>query len=405
MTDARKNLIAPLGILLLMLLTNLYLSWDAGLDYLFATDAKNSYAVISEYAPGIPPIPLALHHAQRFPVPFALGALAKISHIPYQTLYQALTYLLIASITWIFWRILRLLKIDPAQDWLYFSLLFFNPYAFRYYLIAPGMVTDISYVFAVLLGCYAVLKKSFFPLCVAIWLGIICRQTILLQLPIFALWYVLAGDPSRTKQVRVLRAGVLFASTLVLFFVIKKLAHAFGTVDKSAEHLLPFIYQVFGLDTVGLKGLGELFVRVFLPLLPVLSFISVLLFVRRSLPRELHFYALFCLGLVALVQPILAGLGLTGSNGGRLGSLGLIPVILALASLMKDAHFRISYLLAGALFAGSFHHLFTWIHLPSAEIFLYVQLGVTVIAAILFSRLVSTSTVSRTSGTSSGRGK
>ena len=125
--------------------TNRWLPWKEAHDLVQASDVSTSYEPIALASPSFPQEKLFTHQAQRFVLPYLIGGGAKLLHVPMETAYRLASLLLVAAILT---QVFLALGNGPGAL-LGFSLFVLNPYALRYYLVAPGMAPDLFFIFAV----------------------------------------------------------------------------------------------------------------------------------------------------------------------------------------------------------------------------------------------------------------
>ena len=131
------------------------------------------------------------------------------------------------------------------------------------------------------------------------------------------------------------------------------------------------------------KIITELVLRSFMPDVFALAFMAGI-FLKLSLARQRHaveFFSCLLMMLLISLQPILAGPAVTGypkGSGTRLGAMGLVAMMTALALVMKrydmerifkaNRVFWITAILI--LVVNSFHHLYSWVLPLSMERFI-----------------------------------
>lgn len=348
----RRELLAAGAILALLAATNRWLGWDDGIHLLSLSDVRETYQVIAESFPGWPGELVPFHKAQRFLIPYLLGGIAKVG-IGVPVVFSLFTLLCGVGGVALLLRAMRAAAVPERTRWAALVLFCFQPYVFRYYILAPGMGLDLAFVAGMGLIILALLQtNAALLLAGALWAGM-SRQTALLLVP--GVFYFLWRDAGWKEKSRFL-VGAAFAAIVGLVYIVSsKLAVAFALPNTNLA-VLTGIFDPS--QTENPRALAEHAVRCFLPLAGAGL---ALLFARPSW-RDTRVVSFVLMGLAVLSQPVLAGPGITGQNGGRLASMALLPFVVAWAVAEKK-HLSLKRLglIAGFAFWGSFHHIYTWI--------------------------------------------
>jgi len=355
MASSARTKYWALAILALALLTNRWMGWQEGIQYLTAVDVEDGYLPVAAAAPGLPSELIPFHKAQRFFVPYVVGSIAKGSGAPIPSVFFAGTALATGALLAIFWWLLGALQLPPRRRLLAFALFVFQPYALRYYGIVPGMFSDLTFE----LGTGILLAGLFFRKSSLPWIGLalaaLSRQTALLLLPGVVLW-IWFGWKEKPARSRALWATGLSLWTLFFYEATGLLAARIGSANVNAEHLTALFTWILSPD-FSFPKMAEHTLRCTLPLLP-----AAILLLRepwKQWPRESLF--LLLMALVVAAQPFLAGPTVTGQNAARLITLGLLPLVVAWAIAAREKEWPLipACAMALLLFAGSFHHLYT----------------------------------------------
>lgn len=375
-----------------VLFTNRWANWDEAQKTLFADDV-NSYLAIAQAAPALPvsASPLSYHHAQRFFFPWLVGGAAKIFNSNLKIFWRVVAYGLLAGALCFLFFSLRALGLGGDTAGVFLSLLIFSPYGLRYYLLVPGLLPDIAFIFALSGALWALCRHKM------IWFFVFCgvtalaRQTIWAALPGFC---ILVGGRGSQKSI-----SFSFLQVGVLIFIVGLIQWTMGTVGKyfsfpstNAEHIL----GIFGWirDQFSARAFLEHALRCGLPLMLAGFIFFGSLYQNRFRVKHVGFF-LIAVGIAS--QPFLAGPEISGKNASRLAALALIPAILATASELKLKNLKIfqkrplpSLMVLWVLLAlGSFHPLYCYFGssgaLPSftLQVFVLLQIASAILATVV----------------------
>ncbi len=378
----------------ILLLSNRWLSWQAGITTLSANDVL-AYSYIADAAPALPTVPINFHHAQRFLTPYGVGLLASWTGLPIPIGFRLATYSCLAAIALILHHVLRQCRLPRWMYGVCMGLLILNPYLFRYYLLVPGMLPDVVFI----LGT-AVLMAGLVSTQVSIVLGgmaiaAIGRQTALFLLPGLWLWVWLA--PNWQQKPRLLRlgtAGTSFLLATLVYLTTAQLVQSFASPSANAAHVYGLLVWLTSPE-FGWGKLADHCLRLAVPLLGTMALLLHSL--RQPHNTTIAERACFLMTAGVVAQPFLAGPDITGQNATRLATLGLLPLVTALA-LALQRHRPWNHLstlapaspshllLCGGIVIGSLHHLYTTPALPNAASFAALQLTI----ACVFSLVAAT---------------
>ena len=392
------RLLAALAALVVLLAaTNEWTSWDEGIRLLEASDVR-SYEAIAAAAPGLPDDDLPAQHARRFVPHWALGSAAEATGIGVHALYRVAWGLLVIAIVAALHLTLARLRVGREAYWLAMGLLVANAYAFRYYAVAPGVLADLVLVAGLAWALYGLAARRFAVVAVALVVGAIGRETLIPLLPLIVAWLAL-GPGWRELQARrrALLGGAAAACVLVPYVLLRLVSDPFSfpaTLGLSDFGGTPQTPPSAGdLVVLGSPGspseLAEHALRVLAPHVVPLALLAAVLWLARVPPRRLP--PLFWLGLAAWALVVAQPLGLSpeyaADNETRLSAIGLVPLLVALASVAPAVRLRAwQAAAAGALLAAaSLHHLYATIGPGSAGQFVALEAAV---AAVLAAGLV-----------------
>ncbi len=381
------------GFVLVLMLTNRWMGWQEGIDYMYGQDVP-TYVHMAQAVPGLYVQPIPLHLAQRFFPSYVAGELAKTCHLSIPSAFCLLTGLSLFLLLFFFHLILETIGLGISSYTLIMAFFIFNPYIFRFYMLVPGDLNATVFICATAAMMLGLFKRNRVLILIAGLAGILSRQSLLLLLP-GVLWWVLAAPSWKAIS---LQRRLIFAGTLIFIIsaVFRWTEFMAGLMTSSplliAAHLsglFPWIAQ-HGFQW---KIITELVLRSFMPDVFALAFMAGI-FLKLSLSphtgdyrwssRQHHaveFFSCLLMMLLISLQPILAGPAVTGypkGSGTRLGAMGLVAMMTALALVMKrydmerifkaNRVFWITAILI--LVVNSFHHLYSWVLPFSMERFI-----------------------------------
>jgi hypothetical protein len=349
-----------MALVFLLLATNRWMDWDSGISHLFLSDVRDGYQPIAEAAPSFPDNRIPAHIAQRFFLPFVLGALAKAFGLSVSILFiwaEAVFHLLILGGAW--W-VLGAVSVPPNRKLVAIALFALQPYSLRYYWIGPGMAGDSLFVLASLLVMVGLFQRKIHLFFLAVLLAALARQTAVMLIPgifFFLLW----GGPWRgdSKGRKVAYAGLACFMVLFIYSTTLRVVERFS-LPSPGSSLMYGIFSWLASENFNLTILGEHLLRCLLPLAPAFFLLaaSVRLRLRSWNPASL---SAFLMSSAIAAQPFLAGPAYTGKNAARLVTLGLLPLVFSWAlAETRELSSRFTALIVCALVLGSFHHSYTY---------------------------------------------
>jgi hypothetical protein len=384
-----------LVIVAFLVATNHWYGWDEGIQVTHALDTE-TYASIAAAAPGLPNHDIGSAFTERFASPWILGSVGALlgggSHTPFRVM-GALSMILTLGLLV---DICRRLRLGVPETLLCVGLLALNPYVFRGDALAPGPVDD-AFVLGIAIVMWGLVAVRFAGVLAGAVVAILGRQTALLAIPAAAVWiYAGTGWRSRPSRERLLRAALPVALVLVLYGAIKlavaSFTYAFAP-SLPSDTILPVIGHPGSLSKLGTHAS-----RVALPLaLWAASVAAVFVGLARVRERpklSVEFWCALLIGASIVVQPLAISPHFRGfeSNEQRLSALGLFPLCVCLAYLLRDAAVSLrtapAWALGGgavALLVASLHERFTTIGPETKAQFVTIEL----LAALVLGFLVA----------------
>ncbi|MAV56518.1 MAG: hypothetical protein CMI79_03190 [Candidatus Pelagibacter sp.] len=284
-------------LVLFLLITNEFYTYEETLK-INQYDGR-SYFKISifpfDFANNIP-----FHHAQRFYLPFIIGVLANIFEIDNFLLFRLICLFTILIVILIHIRLINRLKINFKDSIISTTLIFLNPYLFRYFISVPTMINDLYFILALYVFLYAVLINHKFLL-LSLIISLISRQTGLFILIGFLYFCY------NKKYYQTLFIG-LFISCFI-FFLSNYYAQNSSISGFNFDHLVGFFKSIFFEDEIN-KILNWIFLP-FYSFLPLIFYLFLKKFEKEKFlkiqPLIIFFIFLSTVGISYLAGPELAG--------------------------------------------------------------------------------------------------
>jgi hypothetical protein len=395
----REGIPLVAGLLAFVAATNRWLGWDGGFALVQANDQR-AYLTIANAFPDLPTVEIADQHAQRWPVHWSIGGLADLFGTTPEVMYSWVAALLAVAICMTLLAVLVRLRVSVAAAALALALFVLSPYAFRFYVFAPGYLSDLVFELALAVVLLGAVRRSVALVLAGLAVGVLARQTMLVVAPVVVAWIALAGDWRRPDGRRAwIAAGAAIVVPVVAYMVVQAGAADFAARGYGLTRLT-IVDTVMDLPDTA-SDLGNHFAHVAIVLIVVTALLVATLagFDPRRLPAQ--FWGPLAIGGVIVLQAI--GLNpdpiaydYSSTNEPRLTAMALPALGIALAvargaveALYEAARENTGLLaLAGVplLALASLHQKFTAIPTGSAAATLALQLlvGLAVFALVWF---------------------
>ena len=172
-------LAASLGLLVFLGITNKWVSWHAAI-YTYKSYDDVNYRLMAQAAPGL------LHgriipewHAERFAVAWVVGVTAKLLGFSVVTSFRVWVILVISAICLVLAELLMRIGLSLQAAIVCMAVFILNAYALRPYLLAPGGVDDLAFVFGATIAVRGLVLRSPASLLGGLMLATVGRQTAL----------------------------------------------------------------------------------------------------------------------------------------------------------------------------------------------------------------------------------
>lgn len=388
---------AVVAVVVFLATTNLYSNpVDDRAVYVSGFDDSFSYLSIAEAAPLLPDTVVRFHHAQRLAIPYAIGLAHDATGIGIHTLFLTVACVLGIGILMTLVMTLADLGVPAPVQILLLAIFGLNPWTYRPYLAFPELVDDLGFVFGL-----AVLVRGLTAGRPALVIGgqvvaSLSRQTGLLLIPMVLLWLWQENDvrQSVSSRRRIFSGAAAASVAIVIYLATSSLAAGFGTSNVNGEHLVG-VWR-WAQSSFDARALAKFLVAAAEPIaILAILFIAFVFLARRSPPRKV--WILIVGAGFIWAQPLLAGPEITGGNIQRLITLGLVPMVIAVAIILRDvrAFSSPSKATAGicamSLLLASLHHHYVSTAIPYSDdnrasiaffaVAVFVLAGVTVVEA------------------------
>jgi len=286
------------------------------------------------------------HHLERWPIHLAIGSISKFFSLNLWKAYR-ISIIILGLICFF---AIKSLKATDLNKIAIFSLIIFNPYSFRLFYAAPGMISDLGIYVAFLIIICGILNKSNTQIIGGIFLSVISRQTSIMLIPILILltYFDYISFKNCIKYIFILVVGFILIKIIT--------ANQYGPMDsgyflKHAMGLLIWIFYNFSFNDI-----IPFFGRYILFLLTLSGFLFI--FPTKKTQVSYLFLGLF---LFIHLQPLMAGPGpYMSGNVQRLCALG-IPFLIPLIINSKVNKRLITYFIILNIVI-SFHHHSSFIY-------------------------------------------
>jgi hypothetical protein len=355
----------------LLVASNRWMGWAAGARLVQARD-EAEYRRIALAAPGLPHRPMGNQHAELFALNWLVGVIHDALGAPIDIVFRTVTLALMVALVIVLWRILAHLRAGPATFAVCMGVVLLNAYSLRYYLLAIGYVTDVSFVLALALIVLGLLSERFWLVLAALLLATLARQSALPLAPALVLIFALL-EPWRAGQpaARGLRCALLVIVPAAAFTALVAISAPFSVSATPGLRGLTVIGSLERLPR-SLGALAEHLVRCSNPLFAVGALLIAALAAggwRRITPPT---WACLLLGAAVWLQALALNPGYSG-HPERLAVLSLVPFTGALAVRLTElerAGHRLegwrAGVIVGLLALGSLQYLYTWLGPSSA---------------------------------------
>jgi hypothetical protein len=349
--------------------TNHWYGWDEGIQVTHALDTE-TYARIAAAAPGFPDTDIGSAFTERFVFPWLAGSVGELfgggSHTPFRVIFGLFVIVTLGLLV----DICRRLELGAPATLLCVGLFGLNPYVFRGDAIATSPVDEV-FVVGIAIVMWGLVTVRFAGVLAGAVVSILGRQSALLAIPAAAVWlYVSTGWRSRSARDRLRAAALPIGLTLLLYGLLKLAVTSFSFT------LAPSIPGETILPVVGQPGsLSEFTTHISRVAAPLVlwagSTAGVFVGLARAGERlrpPVEFWCAVLIGASIIIQPLVISPHFPGfeANEQRLSTLGLFPLCVGLAYLLRAARASFTaapaWALAGggaALMAASLHDKFT----------------------------------------------
>lgn len=359
-------------------MTQHWYGWEQGLA--LGGDDAVSYEQIALAAPAFPVATLPFHHAQRIAGPYLIGLSAIASGLDVRILFRVATgACLLLSIMFLGAALSRL----GVADWefAFCMSLFVTNFTLRFYLVVPGMLPDALFICGLALAIYGLAAANLAIVLAGVAAAAAGRQTALLMIPGLVVWMALGEGwvqrPAASKAFGIVAVG---SAVIAVYLASAFVATVFGSSSENIVHVTGLVDWLRS-PLFSVEGLGIFFGTAIAPLMLLVTVIVAALRGSGGQGHPIELFACFSMAAAIVIQPLLGGPEITNANVVRLAALGIAPLVVAAALVLRAGHpeGRWAYrgpLVVGALVAASFHYNYTTVGPETKFQFAVLQLAV-----------------------------
>ena len=352
------------------LATQRWMGFEQGSQFVVATSSP-LYVEIARAAPTYPTSGMN-DVAERALPHYGVGLIAKSLGVSVDAAYTGTIIVLMLLILFMVNLSLAGLSIEPALRTLLLASVFLNPYAFRYYLLAKPMFTDLIFVLGLSSIVLGLFRSQYGWVLGGLLIAVFGQSTVLLILPgtLFGIWAFLG------PRLRILKMGTALVTTVVALMAIE--AHA-TTIGKPLWPIYNEIGLLFSMKAwvdspdFSLTILSQHVLRSILPLLIPLAFLfgtTAVSGTSRKLKTP-QASALLLIVLGIFLAALLPNPAIQQNSQGRYSAYAIVVMTLLVGWLWSGSRVQqgsskvlsiaLGVILAGSLGAASLHHMYTLI--------------------------------------------
>ncbi len=379
--------------------TNRWMSWSAGLIYARADD-EHAYLLMARTAPGMTDQQLADQHADRWALHWLIGSIADLTGTQSETLYRYVAIALAVAVLLVLAAVLMRVGASAATALLCLSVVALNPYALRYYGLAPGYLVDLGLELGIALALLGLIARRLPLVLAGAVVGVLCRQTMLPLLPVLAVWVAFAPEwRADADRGRLGRAAAVLALPIAAYAIVHLVAADFSRrgVPFSRLTILDHVTALPGTAS----DLANHFAHVGIALLVITALLTATLLSTGLRGLPFAFWGSLAIGLVVIAQaaalnPDPVFNDYSSSNEPRLTAMALGALAVALAIARRTAERAapgrqavaptLALLALGLLAIASLHQDLTVISTGSAGVTFALQalVALALFAAVLY---------------------
>lgn len=322
--------------LLFLLVTNLSLSFEEGIDWVDANDVY-SYLKISTVAPILPTEKVAYHFSQRFIPHYIVGCISHYSGLNLSTSYQLLNILLLYSIFIISFNLINKFSSNILISLVFFSYLVLSPFTFRLNIMVPGLLADLVFILGMSITICGIVYKRLLLILLGIFIALIGKQMILLALPgvLLSTYAFLITSYGRSKSLFIILLIGFY--TILSYFLLINFTSNFAFPNSIVGNVLfGLFFWIFNRE-FSLRLLAEHILRIMLPVIPI---IMLLLMTPNKIDRIRKLNLMNIGFLLMFLGPVsyafFPGPAVQMGNQSRYVASALLPLILFTLSIIKN---------------------------------------------------------------------
>jgi hypothetical protein len=332
-----------------LLITQAWPGIDEGVRVEFATDA-GVYREMATAAPGLPEGPVRDQHAQRWVVHWGVGSAAHAAGLDLETTYRIASLAVAAAVALLLHVLLAGIGLSAAAHAVCLGIALAGAYPFRYWLAAPGMVSDAVFGLGLAIVLLGLQRRRTSWIVTGLVVGTVARQTALpAALALAAVLLVPATSFLASRRDRLAAAAAVALAPLAVFVAVRWVARGFSVAD-----LPPLEDLTILADSP--RELGEHLGRLVLGIaFPFAALATCFGLFARDLVAPL------ALSAAIVAQPLVLSFSWIDANEPRLAALAVPALAVAAAQSIERITIApgVGAAVCVALLLGSFHHRYS----------------------------------------------
>ena len=351
MNNDQTNLIIYyfLTTIFIFLTTNFLSEYD--LVHTFGQKDIEQYFMIANAAPSLPennPEILA-HVSTRYFIPYIAGSISYLSNVYIFDSYKFLNFIFLIFFIFSINKLLSKLNININGKFIFFSLIFLNPYLVRQHVFNPVITHDLLFFSLTVFFLIGILEKKFTYILIPALIMIFIRQS--------SIAFFIGGIVFLLLERNYKKLSIYSFLFLFLF-------HLNDTIGSSISPNTFNLKYAYGIFTYN-ESFDKLIRFLLMPLISFFPLIFLIIF-SRKFKNNININLVITLLIITLLligQPILGGPDWTQRNVVRISTLSYVVATLFLFETFDLSKFYkkklIFYVYIGGLFFWSFHPLYS----------------------------------------------
>jgi len=368
----KKNSFFSILSIIFIFFTNSYFTYEESL--IFGGSDGHYYISISHAAPFFAEN-IEYIKGERFILPYIIGIISKISHLESYFIFRFISSITFLVYVYLFYKILKIIKLNDEQIFISLGLVIFNPYLARYFIAVPTSLLDSVFIISleIILLAFLLNKKYLF------YLGVLL-STIARQNGLFVFLVLVFGKICFKKKSKISNKDIIIISVIYLSVFFINTVYALNA--QGNESNFNTIKGIYGLTLFGILNFNYSFSDFLKYLIfPLLSFGPMIVyffyiknlffFDKIKLKSELSLFIILLSFLLILIA-FVGGPEVTGKNLNRLSNFSYIIILFLINYLFSDKFYKLDLNFYKKIFIVLFF-LF-WSFHPTFSIFSFFEI-------------------------------